>query len=193
MPSPSPEVPARNRPLRARAVGAIAAVVALAAVTAPADAVVHRSTYWSWNGPANWTASYGTYGITVMGDHGAVLDVGFSSTVCAKGANWTASVTNYFAAQRRTLVQRKFKITSASRIARPAGKGVSYRRQTIGGTLGKKRALVTFDYDFTTSTGGVNYCYQRSESMSALATSWTAKLPQLRTVKASLAYSGPGA
>lgn len=193
MPSPSPEIPARIRPRRARLVGAVATAVALAALSAPADAVVHRSTYWSWNGPAKWTAGYGAYGITVMGDHGAVLDVGFSSTLCAKGANWATSVTNHFAAQRRTLAQKKFKATSVSAIARPGGKGAMYRRQTIGGTLGKKRALITFDYDFTTSTGGVNYCYQRSESMSALSTSWTAKLPQLRAVKASLAYFGPGA
>lgn len=194
MPSTPPEVPAIiHRHRRARVVGAAAAVVALAAVAAPADAVVHRSKYWSWNGPANWTASYGAYGITVMGDRGAVLDVGFSSTICANGANWNQSVTNYFASQRRALVQRGFRISTVTRIIRPAGKSATYRRQTVGGTRGGKRALVTFEYDFTSSTSGLNYCYQRSESVSALNAAWNAKLPQLRAVKTSLAYFGPGA
>ena len=53
------------RPI-ARTLLAVATVFALLCVApAPANAVTHTGPNWSWDGPADWTAAYGTYGITV--------------------------------------------------------------------------------------------------------------------------------
>jgi hypothetical protein len=182
--------------LLVRAALALATTASLVvAAQPPASATVHHGTYWSWSGPASWDASYGTYGITVLGDGGATLDLGFSSTLCAPGATWDKSVKSYFKALRKQLKSGGWKLT-AGKITHPRGFSRTYRRQVLAGTnnrQGAKQGEITLDYDFTTNVDGLNYCYQRSLAKFANANRWNGLRRTLTQVQNSLAYSGPGA
>jgi hypothetical protein len=160
--------------------------------------VRHQSgPYWVWFGPANYSGGGGAYGITITGPGGAVLDLGFSSTLCANGATYANSVNNYFASKRRGLINQGFRLTSASRIVNPGGGGPMYRRQNltwtrnVGGVV--KRGIFQFDYDFSTNVDGLNYCYQRSLGEYSNNATWANVRNTLASINNSLAYSGPGA
>ena len=150
------------------------AVSVLLTAASAATAAPHSGPNWTWDGPADWTAAYGTYGITVLGDQGATLDLGFSSTLCASGATWEKSVKSWFKGMRKQLKQSGWDLT-ASKITKPSGFSSTYRRQVLKGTndtQGEKRGEITLDYDFTTNVDGINYCYQRSLAKYANANAW---------------------
>jgi hypothetical protein len=178
----------------------VALVLALAASillsTAPvATASPHSGPSWTWDGPASWDASYGTYGITVLGDDGATLDLGFSSTICATGATWEKSAKSYFKGVRKQLNSAGWDV-KAGKITHPSGFSDMYRRQVLKGTNGKKDKTtgeITLDYDFTTNVDGLNYCYQRSLAKYSDTKQWKSLKKTLNKVQKSLAYSGPGA
>lgn len=180
----------------ARAALALAATLSLLLTAAPsASASTHSGPSWTWEGPADWDASYGTYGITVLGDKGATLDLGFSSLVCSPGATWDKSVNAYFKSQRKSLKDGGWTL-EAGAITNPAGFGDLYRRQVLKGTYGKQGRItgeITLDYDFTTNVDGVNYCYQRSLAKYSRTKQWKTMKKTLKKVQRSLAYSGPGA
>ena len=122
-----------NRSL-ARAALALATTLSLLLAAAPAaTAAPHSGPNWTWAGPAAWDASYGTYGITVLGNGGATLDLGFSSTLCSPGATWNQSVKSYFKAQRKNLKKAGWKL-DAGKITHPKGFSETYRRQVLTGT-----------------------------------------------------------
>jgi len=183
-------------------VGALALALLLPAGTATAQEPVrsatergsgfvrHRGPHWVWFGPAGWTAAYGAYGITISGRNGATLDQGFSSILCANGATWANSVTNYFAGKRAGLRGQGFTLLSSSPVSRPPGTGPNYRRQTIQWRRNNVRGQFLFDYDFSTN---VNYCHARNLGLYSNRASWTALRPVLLQVNGTLAYSGPGA
>lgn len=179
--------------LLTRAVLALALAASTLFTAAPvATAAPHSGPNWTWDGPASWDAAYGTYGITVLGTKGATLDLGFSSTLCAKGATWDASVKNYFTAMRKQLRNSGWDL-AAGTIKHPSGFSSTYRRQVLSGTHGNKRGEIVLDYDFTTSVDGVSYCYQRSLAKYSKASKWNKMRKKLTKVQHSLAYSGPGA
>lgn len=157
----------------------------------------HSCTNWVWFGPRSWDASCGTYGITVLGDRGATIDLGFSSTICAPGATWDQSVANYYKNLRASLKQSGWKFDRTSQIGHPAGSATTYRRQTISFHAGRgakaSKGIGTFDYDFTQTVDGVNYCYQRSIARYAKRNAWNDEKGTLARVEKSFAYSGPGA
>jgi hypothetical protein len=180
---------------------AVAATLLTTAGPAAAADTRHAGRFWVWFGPKTWHASYGAYGITVESPAGHdVIDLGFSSTVCANGANYAASVTNYFAGVRKTYSSR-VRIAKAGAIVHPRGTGTTYRRQSLRVTFtsGGVRYIgaFVFDYDYqtTVSTGfsTVNYCYQRSLAMYAPAARFDKSAhAQLQKIFNSFAYSGPG-
>jgi hypothetical protein len=183
------------RPLLALATALASTLGLLLVAPAPATAVTHTGPNWSWDGPADWTAAYGTYGITVLGDRGATLDLGFSSTLCASGATWEKSVKKWFRGIRKQLKQSGWDLT-AGKIKKPSGFSSTYRRQVLKGTndtQGAKRGELTLDYDFTTTVDGVAYCYSRNLAKYADASAWKSHKKTLKQVQNSLAYSGPGA
>lgn len=110
----------------------IASVVLVCTVSVPANAadVVHTGTYWSWTGPKSWKDAQGAYGITILGGSAAVLDLGFSTTLCASGKDWDASVRNHFKAQRKKLTDRGARLTKVGRIVAVGGDAF-HRRQTV--------------------------------------------------------------
>ncbi|MEP9365430.1 hypothetical protein ABLE68_20855 [Nocardioides sp. CN2-186] len=158
--------------------------------------VPHTCTNWAWSGPQSWTASCGTYGITITGDRGATLDLGFSTTICAKGATYAQSVKNYYKSVQASLKESGWKLDATSPIARPQGASPHYRSQMISFHTGrgakKMQGVATFDYDFTSTSGGTSYCYQRSIARYAKASAWNGVKGTLAKVEDSLAYSGPG-
>lgn len=162
-----------------------------------APSVRHSCTNWVWFGPRSWDASCGTYGITVLGDRGATIDLGFSSTLCASGATYDQSVASYYQNLRASLKQAGWKFDASSPITHPAGASSTYRRQTItfhtGRGAKRMQGVGTFDYDFTQTVDGVSYCYQRSIARYAKARDWDAVKGTLAKVERSFAYSGPGA
>ena len=190
-----PSVPRMTRPL-ARAVLALGLTFSALVATAPAaTAIPHSGPNWAWDGPASWDASYGTYGITVLGDRGATLDLGFSTTLCSPGATWDKSVKTYFKAMRTQLKQAGWDL-EAGKITNPKGFSPTYRRQELAGTQGKQGKTtgeIVLDYDFSTSVDGVAYCYQRSLAKYANTNKWDKQRKTLNKVQKSLAYSGPGA
>ena len=186
-------------------IAALLAVGTLVAIS-PANAhqsergertVRHSCTDWVWFGPRSWDASCSTNGITVLGDRGATVDLGFSSTVCAPGATYDQSVTRYYQSLRSSLKQSGWKFDATSSVARPAGASSTYRRQTISFHTGrgakKLQGVSSFDYDFTTAVDGVSYCYQRSIARYAKGRDWDRVKGTLAKVERSFAYSGPGA
>lgn len=179
-----------------RALSAPLLTLALVLASTPAaEASPHSGPNWTWDGPASWTAAYGTYGITVLGEKGATLDLGFSSTLCSPGSTWEKSVTAYFKARRAELKSSGWKL-EAGRIKHPGGTSSTYRRQVLTGTQGKKGKItgeITLDYDFTTNVDGVNYCYQRSLAKYSKTSKWPKLRKTLNKVHKSLAYFGPGA
>jgi hypothetical protein len=187
-----------------RALAVLTALVALLCLVDGAQAqeaqprIRHQTgAYWVWFGPANYHAGGGAYGITVTGPGGAVLDTGFSSTLCSNGATWQNSVNNYFRAKRQGLTRQGFQLLTASNIVHPNGTGEMYRRQnltwrrTVGGV--QKRGIFQFDYDFSTNVDGVNYCYARNLGEYSNTAVWPQRQVTLRNINNSLAYSGPGA
>lgn len=165
---------------------------------APSTAAItkHSGPNWVWYGPSSWTASYGTYGITVTGGRGAVLDLGFSSIVCSNGATWKDSVRNYFAAQRTKLKQAGWTFRSVGSIFHPSGFSADYRRQVLLADHNPgvdQRGQIVLDYDFSTNVDGINYCYQRSIAKYTNTPAWADLKTTLNNVQKSLAYSGPGA
>lgn len=189
-------MPTRRTPLLALAVAA-----ALLLLAAPADAaapeVHHSGQFWAWNAPASFVSSESAYGITITGPNGATLDTGFSSTLCANGATWDNSVTNYFAAKRRQLRQSGFTLSNVSNIAHPRGTPALYRRQRMNFTVRSgattKKGEFTFDYDFSQNVDGVNYCFARNLGIYANQSKFAALRPTLININNSLVYSGPGA
>ena len=179
-----------------RTVLALTVALSLLLGSAPsANAAPHSGPNWSWDGPASWTAAYGTYGITVLGEKGATLDLGFSSTICSPGATWEKSVKSYFKSMRKQLRNAGWDL-EAGRITTPPGFGDMYRRQVLKGTNGPKARTtgeITLDYDFTTNVDGVDYCYQRSLAKYSKTKKWKTLKKTLRKVQRSLAYFGPGA
>jgi hypothetical protein len=158
--------------------------------------VRHAGPNWVWFGPRSWRAAYGTYGITVFGpDRG--IDLGFSTSLCAPGGTYQESVTNYFTQRRTALRQQGYTILGASAIVRPTGTPASYRRQTLqlrvrrGGVT--VRGQFSFDYDFSATVDGINYCYERNLALTARQRQWDAARPVLVRVQRTFAYSGPGA
>jgi hypothetical protein len=180
----------------ARAILALVTAASILGATAPAaNAAPHSGPNWTWQGPASWDAAYGTYGITVLGNAGATLDLGFSSTICASGATWEKSVKNYFKAARRQLRNSGWNLR-AGNIGHPSGFSSTYRRQVLKGTNGAQGAttgVITLDYDFTTNVDGLSYCYQRSLAKYSNTSRWKGLRKKLTKVQNSLAYSGPGA
>ncbi|MFN8125348.1 MAG: hypothetical protein U0R64_02370 [Candidatus Nanopelagicales bacterium] len=166
----------------------------------PKSITHHNSQYWSWAGPRDWVSADGAYGIQIFGDNDRSIDYGFSSIVCANGANATQSVTNYFAgraAELRTSVRsqwRKGKVRS-SRISQlpVSGYGQLYFRQSfrIKGKDGAKRMKGEVQYDYSLASGPL-YCFARSESRIAPARGYGRSIRQLRSVQNSMAYFGPG-
>lgn len=151
--------------------------------------VTHRGPNWSWAGPRNWSAAYGTYGITITsGDGSRALDLGFSNTFCVPADNARQSALRYMARQRRQLRQGGARITAASRIRRVRSFGPNYFRQTVRASAngGRQLGIAIFDYEFA------RYCYQRSVAMGAPRRGFDASLDVLFSVFNSLAYSGPG-
>jgi len=179
-------------------VGKIVGTICLAflisvATINPVQADTHRGSYWSWEGPARWSAAYGAYGITVFGNRGARLDLGFSSTICSQGNTWDESVANFFASQRQSLINKGWRLTSVSGIFQPPGTSATYRSQRVVARGHGQRAVVIFDYDFSTFVSGINYCYQRSLSKSSNRRAFPRMIRTLNRVERSLAYFGPGA
>lgn len=186
-----------------------AAVVALpvaALVSAPASSAVpdergervvrHSCPSWVWFGPRSWDSSCGTYGITVLGDDGATVDLGFSSLLCSPGATYDQSVTRYFRDLRASLRRNGWRFDRTSAIGHPAGSPTSYRRQTITfhtTSSPRVQGVGTFDYDFSTTVDGLSYCYQRSIARYANRNAWDGAKSMLARVERSFAYSGPGA
>src|SRR3954453_11135940 len=103
------------------------------ASSAPSSAhrasVVHRSPYWSWTRPADWTASYGTYGTTIQGPSSAFA-LGFSSILCTPASSAQASAQRYFAGQRR-LLAKDVRILGKTKIKTVPRVGPNYFRQTV--------------------------------------------------------------
>ncbi len=182
--------------LRTRAALALATAASILLTAAPAaTASPHHGPNWAWDGPESWDASYGTYGITVLGDQGATLDLGFSSTICSPGATWEKSVKSYFKSMRRQLKKAGWDL-AAGRITNPRGFSATYRRLQLAGTHGKQGGTtgeIVLDYDFSTTVSGLNYCYQRSLAKHSDTGAWTKQRKTLSKVQKSLAYSGPGA
>jgi len=194
----------RTTSLRTAALTLLTVLATLLATAQPAAAANtrHAGKYWVWFGPRSWHASYGAYGITVESAAGHdVVDLGFSSTVCANGATYAKSVTNYFKGVRQTYNRGAVRILKAGKVIHPRGTSANYRRETLrvritSGAI-KYIGSFVFDYDFqtTVSTGfsTVNYCYQRSLAMYAPATRFDKSAhAQLLHVFNSFAYSGPG-
>jgi hypothetical protein len=175
-----------------RTVTALATAAAITLTSAPASAAPHSGPYWTWDGPESWTAAYGAYGITVLGDRRATLDLGFSSILCAPGATWDESAASYFAAARKQLRSTGWDL-KAGAVTNPGGFSTTYRRQRLTGTHGRLRGEITLDYDFTTTVDGVGYCYQRSLAKYSRKSAWKSMRKTLRKVQHSLAYFGPGA
>jgi hypothetical protein len=184
--------------------GALLLALLVLAPLTPADAQESRARTrhqtgccWVWFGPATYHGGGGAYGITITGPGAAVLDLGFSSTLCSSGATWNNSVTNYFRAKRRGLTQQGFQLLTASNIVHPAQTGAMYRRQnltwrrTVNGV--QKRGIFQFDYDYSTTVDGVNYCYARNLGEYSNTSVWAQRQVTLRNINNSLAYSGPGA
>jgi hypothetical protein len=151
--------------------------------------VTHHGRNWSWAGPANWHAGYGTYGITVYGTNNRVLDLGFSSTFCVPANSARQSAERYMARARRQLRQNGTRITSATRVRHVRSFGPNYFRQIVRGTANRGRlsGVAIFDYEVA------RYCYQRSVAMGAPTRGFSHSLNLLFRVFNSLAYSGPGA
>lgn len=165
----------------------------------PAGSIKHaENRNWTWFGPSNWTAAYGTYGISIFGPNKQMVDYGFSSTVCSNGATAAASARNYFAGQRAQLrrsgVKRiKLKVGTIKNLP-AASYGLNYFRQTVqlsGRSAGSNiRGEVVYDYS---AANGTLYCSTRSQSRVAKAAGYARTIKQLRSIQATLAYFGPGA
>lgn len=189
-----PSTPALLVSIAAVVVSALTA--AIGASPAAAADKVHTGQYWSWTGPKSWSDVQGAYGITVLGDGAATFDFGFSSTLCAPGSTYGASVENYFTAQRRALRERGWKFDAVSSIQKVTDVSPDYRRQTIearvtnGGI--QYRGVLTFDYDYLTSVDNVSYCYQASKARTAKSKAWSDVKTSLAKVERTLAYRGPG-
>ena len=132
----------------------------------------------------------------MLGDDGATLDLGFSSTLCTTGATWEKSAKNYFKAMRKSLKSAGWKL-KAGKITNPVGLlrdlpapgAQGHQWQARPATTGE----ITLDYDFTTNVDGLNYCYQRSLAKYSDTKQWKSLRKTLNKVQKSLAYSGPGA
>lgn len=181
----------------------VAPAVAVAPTELPPRSITHQnSQYWSWAGPRNWTSADGAYGIFISSGNGKLsLDYGFSTVLCATGADAAASTRAYFGAQRATLRQslqgswRRVRLDS-SRIRQlpQSAYGPLYFRQSLvatGRASGEQVvARVTFDYSLAS---GPTYCYARSISKVAPAAGLRRSMSWLGSVQDSLAYFGPGA
>jgi hypothetical protein len=178
-------------------------MVATLALLTPAafgvgDPEVHHSgTFWAWDAPASFVGSESANGITITGANGATLDTGFSSILCANGATWDNSVTNYFASKRRGLRNTGFTLSNVSNIAHPAGTPTLYRRQRMNFTVQSgatvKKGEFTFDYNFNTNVDGVNYCFARNLGIYSNRAKFATLRPTLVNINNSLVYFGPGA
>lgn len=164
----------------------------------PSGSVPHRSQYWTWFGPRNWTAATGAYGITIYGPKKRVVDYGFSSTMCANGYSVGESVRNYFAGKRAELKRsagKRYKFKTGRIVQLPAGSyGANYFRQGISfaGRSGRTKVRGEVIYDYRVDGG--YYCFQRGQSRTVPAgKKWKTYLKQLRSIQSKLAYFGPGA
>jgi hypothetical protein len=176
---------------------AVMFVACLAILAGPATSqardIVHRGKFWSWTGPANWSAVYGAYGITVSSPRGTTqIDLGFSTMPCTPGGSVAQSVNRYFAAQRRAISRGSTRITRTGAIRRVGGLGPNYFRQEVsirsraGRTALRGRAFLDYQVPDTF------YCYQRSRLMIVPARGFAAKFRALNRVYNSFAYFGPG-
>jgi hypothetical protein len=181
---------------------AIAPVHAIVPTELPPRSITHQnSQYWSWAGPRNWTSADGAYGIFIQSGNGQLsLDYGFSSVLCATGADAAASTRAYFAQQRTALRQslqgswRRVRLDTSRIRQLPQGDyGPLYFRQSLvaTGRAGGQQvvARVTFDYSLAS---GPTYCYARSISKVAPAAGVQRSMRWLGSVQDSLAYFGPG-
>lgn len=176
-------------------------VTTLALLTGPASAaqpeVHHSGTFWAWDAPASFVGSESANGITITGPNGATVDTGFSSILCAGGATWDNSVANYFAGKRRGLRQSGFTLSNVSNIVHPTGTPSFYRRQRMSFTVRSgavtKKGEFTFDYNFNTNVGGVNYCFGRNLGLYSNQSKFASLRPTLVNINNSLVYFGPGA
>lgn len=157
--------------------------------------VVHRSEFWSWTGPQNWSASYGAYGITVSSPTGtSAIDYGFSSVLCTPGNSVRQSVDRHFAALRRGINQSpNSQVTGVGRVRRLTSLGANYFRQrvTVRGRVSgtRVRGEAVFDYQVPDPT----YCYQSNRFMVAPARNFRQRFRALNRIFHSFAYFGPGA
>ena len=150
------------------------------AATAPPDErgvrfVRHSCPNWVWFGPRSWDAGCGVYGITVLGDDGATIDLGFSSILCSPGATYDQSAAQYFRDLRDVAARQRWRFDRTSPIVHPGGSPATYRRQTISFHTNQGPRVIgvgTFDYDFTTTVDGLSYCYQRSIARYANRRAW---------------------
>ena len=131
----------------------------------------------------------------MLGDKGATLDLGFSSTLCSAGATWEKSAKSYFKAMRKQLKRAAGSSRPARSPTRPASARCTGARCSRAPTAARAQTTgeITLDYDFTTNVDGLNYCYQRSLAKYSDTKQWTALRKTLNKVQKSLAYSGPGA
>ena len=160
--------------------------------SAPAADTVHRGPYWSWTGPSNWIASYGTYGITVSSpSESHAIDWGFASILCYPGSTQKQSATRFASAQRANMAAApRFRFTDVGPVRFTTGgfyRQVSLYKVTIKGK--RFRGQATFDY----SNYDATYCNQSSRVMQAPARNFAAGLRQLNRIYHSMAYFGPGA
>ena len=175
----------------------LVALVLLATPAGAAPEVHHSGTFWSWDAPSGFVGSESAYGITITGPSGATVDTGFSSILCANGATYDLSVTNYFAGKRRSLRQGGFTLSDVSTIGHPSGTPTSYRRQRMNFTVRSgavtKKGELTFDYAFNTSVDGVNYCFARNLGLYSNQAKFASLRTTLVNINRSLVYFGPGA
>lgn len=181
----------------------IGPVQAIVPTELPPRSINHQnSQYWTWAGPRNWTSADGAYGIFIQSGNGQLsLDYGFSTVLCAAGADAAASTRAYFSQQRAALRQgleaswRRVRLdTSRIRQLPQDAYGPLYFRQSLvaTGRAGGQPvvARVTFDYSLAS---GPTYCFGRSLSKVAPAAGVQRSMRWLGSVQDSLAYFGPGA
>ena len=160
--------------------------------SAQAADTVHRGPNWSWTGPSNWIASYGTYGITVSSpSQSHAIDWGFAAILCYPGNTLKQQAARFANAQRTNMaLSPKLRFTDVGPVRLTSGgfyRQVNLYKATIKGK--RFRGQATFDYSSYDGT----YCNQSSRVMQAPAKNFCAGLRKLHRIYHSMAYSGPGA
>ena len=160
--------------------------------SARAADTVHNGPNWSWTGPSNWIATYGTYGISIQSpSQSHAIDWGFAAILCYPGNTVKQQATRFARAQRANMaLSPRLRFTNVGPVRFTNGgfyRQVNLYKATIKGKRFKGQA--SFDY----STDDGTYCNQSSRVMQAPARNFSAGLRKLNRIYHSMAYSGPGA